>query len=383
MIIKNVEFLGADGRFHWGDVAIKDGVFTNSQAVSDGIVYDGKDCYAIPGLIDIHFHGALGYDVCDATLEAYQIIARYAASVGVTSVCPATLTLPVDILEEVLTVGATYASSYHEDAAELVGFNMEGPFISRKKKGAQNEAHIMPCDASVVERFHRASGGLLKIIGLAPEANPDYKEYIRAVRDLAKVSLAHTDADYDTATDAFQAGASHVVHLYNAMTSFDHRAPGLIGAVADCEGITAELICDGVHVHPAAVRAAFKLLGKERIVFVSDSLRSTGMPDGIYTLGGQNVKKEGNLCTLMQDGNIAGSVSNLYECMKTAVQTMGIPLDAAVYCATTTPAKCIGIDDRYGSIEEGKVGDLLLIRKEDLKLKSVFKHGRLVASYFS
>ncbi|MBQ7943233.1 MAG: N-acetylglucosamine-6-phosphate deacetylase [Lachnospiraceae bacterium] len=378
MIIKNAEIFGADGRFRLGEIGISNGVFTNAVAAEDDIVYDGTDCYAIPGLIDIHFHGAMGYDICDGTLEAYDKIAKYEASVGVTAICPATLTLPTDTLEKVLTVGAEYASTYHEDGAELVGFNMEGPFISPIKKGAQNEAYILPCSAAIVERFLQASKGLVKIVGLAPEENPNFEEYIRKVQEQVKVSLAHTNADYETAMRAFDAGASHVVHLYNAMSEFTHREPGVVGATADSQGVTAEIICDGIHVHSSAVRAAYKLLGVDRMILISDSLRCTGMPDGIYELGGQDVRKIGNRCTLVENGTIAGSVSNLYECMKMAVQTFDIPLEKAILSATITPAKCIGIDNQYGSIEEGKAADLLLLRKEDLSLKYVFKRGKLI-----
>ena len=299
--------------------------------------------------------------------------------------------LPVEVLEEVLKLGAAYAREHGEResvsgkdetiSADLVGFNMEGPFISHKKKGAQNEKYIIPCDEEVFRRFYTASEGLLKFVGLAPEENPGFADFIRAVKGMAKVSLAHTNADYDTAMRAFHAGASHVVHLYDAMTPFTHREPGILGAAADSEGVTAELICDGIHVHPAAVRMAFKLLGKERIVFISDSLRCTGMPDGIYKLGGQSTQKDGKYCRLCDSGNIAGSVSNLYDCMKNAVQTMDIPLEDAIYCATASPAKCLGIYDRYGSIENGKVGDLLLIDKKDLSLKAVFKRGRCVSDF--
>lgn len=390
MIVKHAEVYGADGKFHMGDVGIRDGVFIKADE-ADGAVYDGAGCYAVPGLIDLHFHGAMGYDVCDATAEAYKEIARYEASVGVTGICPATLTLPVEVLEEVLKLGAAYAREHGEResvsgkdetiSADLVGFNMEGPFISHKKKGAQNEKYIIPCDEEVFRRFYTASEGLLKFVGLAPEENPGFADFIRAVKGMAKVSLAHTNADYDTAMRAFCAGASHVVHLYDAMTPFTHREPGILGAAADSEGVTAELICDGIHVHPAAVRMAFKLLGKERIVFISDSLRCTGMPDGIYKLGGQSTQKDGKYCRLCDSGNIAGSVSNLYDCMKNAVQTMDIPLEDAIYCATASPAKCLGIYDRYGSIKSGKVGDLLLIDKKDLSLKAVFKRGRCVSDF--
>ena len=383
---------GPDLQFAERDVVIRDGVFaeeTGREAVPGGgqeaaeEVVDASDCYVIPGLLDLHFHGALGMDVCDGTREAFQTIADYEARQGVTAICPATLTLAVEELAAVLRTGAEFARTQtvtQTVGADLVGFNMEGPFISHVKKGAQNEDYIIPCDPAVADRFIEASEGLVKIIGLAPEENPDFEEYIRAVRDKVIVSLAHTNADYATAMRAFRAGAGHAVHLYNAMRGLSHREPGMIGAVSDARHVYAEIICDGVHIHPAAVRAAFRMNGAERMVFISDSLRCAGMPDGEYLLGGQTVRKEGKLCTLKEDGNIAGSVSNLMDCLRNAVQTMEIPLETAVACSTINPARAIRVEDRYGSIEAGKKGNVVLLsRDESLKVRRVVKDGRVVA----
>lgn len=391
---------GPDLRFHNSEVEIRDGVFgavresDNTNAGGDGSaagdrcigftsdgdqVINASGCYVIPGLIDIHFHGALGYDVCDASRKAYEEIAKYEAMNGITAICPATLTLPVEKLEEVLRIGADFARSEHE-GSDLIGFNMEGPFISHVKKGAQNEAYILHCDPAVVERFMEASDGLVKIIGLAPEENPGFEDYIAAVRDRVIISLAHTNADYETAVRAFRAGASHAVHLYNAMTDMTHRAPGVVGAVSDCAHVNAEIICDGIHVHPAAVRAALRMNGKDRMVLISDSLRCTGMPDGEYMLGGEPVVKKGRYCTLKEGGNLAGSVSNVADCMRNVVKTMDIPLETAVQCATINPARAIHEDAIYGSITPGKKADAVLLRKDaDFTLAAVIKDGRVIA----
>ena len=351
---------------------------------SDDKVLDGTGCIAIPGLVDLHFHGAMGADVCDGTREAYQKIAAYEASCGITAICPATLTLPVEHLEKVLSEGAAFRKdekSGKEPAsmADLVGFNMEGPFISYEKKGAQNPIYIKKADPVLVDRFLKASDGLVKIVGLAPEQNPDFEAYIRAVKDRITVSLAHTNADYDTAMAAFAAGAHHAVHLYNAMTGLSHRAPGVVGAVMDSEGVTAEIICDGIHVHPAAVRAAFQMNGADRMVLISDSLRSTGMPDGGYDLGGQKTEKHGRLCTLVEGGSIAGSVTNLMDCMRYAVHHMGIPLETAIACASENPAKVLHIDNEYGSLAPGYRADIVLLREGTLETVAVIKDGIRIA----
>ncbi len=373
MILKNVKVYTEDKRFEEGEIWIEEGRFAENEGAGDGIELDGEGCYAIPGLIDLHFHGCKGYDFCDGNLEAIQEIAKYEASVGVTAIAPATMTLPVEELERILATAAEYRRTLHE-GADLVGINMEGPFISEVKKGAQDARNIIHCDAEVCRRFLEASEGLVKFVGIAPECNPEAVDFIREMKGDVQISLAHTNADYDSAMAAFQAGASHAVHLYNAMPPFTHRAPGVVGAVADNPQVDAEIICDGVHIHPAAVRATFQMLGADRMILISDSMRATGMPDGQYTLGGLDVAVAGNRATLVSDGALAGSVTNLMDCMRTAVKEMQVPLEIAVACATMNPAKSLGIYDQYGSITPGKKADLVLL-DENLELKAVFKDG--------
>lgn len=375
MVIKNVKVYTEKKQFTEGDVMIRDGLFVDAGC-GDEEVIDGEGCYAIPGLIDLHFHGCMGHDFCDGTKEAIQEIARYEASVGVTAIAPATMTLPVDELVQILSVAAEYRKEAQE-GADLIGVNMEGPFISKVKKGAQDERNIIACDVHICQRFLDASGGLVKFVGIAPEDNENAAAFIEAMKGKVNISLAHTNADYDTANAAFQAGANHAVHLYNAMPSFTHRAPGVVGAVSDNPHVNAELICDGVHIHPAVVRATFQMMGPERMILISDSMRATGMPDGRYTLGGLEVDVVGNRATLVSDGALAGSATNLMDCMKTAVKQMGIPLETAVACATVNPAKALGVYDTYGSVTPGKKGNLVLLDKE-LNVKMVIKDGKVI-----
>lgn len=386
MIIKNVKAYTEESKFVEGSIYIEGGRFVSpsahlqSESAGEQVI-DGEGCYAVPGLIDLHFHGCMGADFCDGTEEALKTIARYEASVGVTSIAPATMTLPVEELERILAVGARFREEAekqdregHAGEADLIGVNMEGPFISEKKKGAQDERNIITCDASVCRRFLEASEGLVRFVGVAPENSEDPEAFIREMKDRVNISLAHTNADYDTAMAAFAAGANHAVHLYNAMPAFTHRAPGVVGAVADSPHVNAELICDGVHIHPAVVRATFRMLGEDRIILISDSMRATGMPDGRYTLGGLDVDVAGNRATLVSNGALAGSATNLMDCLRTAVKKMGIPLETAVACATRNPAKSLGVYDQYGSITPGKKGNVVLLDK-DLELKAVIKDG--------
>ena len=388
MIIKNIRVYGTDEQFHEGSVCISGERFVSGEAAKDSAdqILDGKGCYAIPGLLDVHFHGCLGLDVCDGTEEAVHTIARYEAESGITAICPATLTLPADELKAILANMADFRDRMErgevpdgDRCADIVGINMEGPFISVVKKGAQNADYIIPCDAELAREFYEASGGLLKFIGLAPEDNPDFVGYINKVKEFTGVSLAHTNADYASAKKAFDAGARHAVHLFNAMSAFTHRDPGVVGAVSDSPHVSAEIITDGVHVHPAMVRTAFRFNGAERMIIISDSLRSTGMPDGDYVLGGQAIIKKGKYCRLAEGGALAGSVSNQFECMVNAVKEMEIPLETAVACSTIHPAKAIGVDDLYGTIEEGKYGDLVLLN-EDLELMAVVKRGKVIVN---
>lgn len=379
MIIKNALVYKEEGHFVKEDIFIKGDRFCQPyHPLEDGEIIDAEGSYAVPGLIDIHFHGAAGYDICDGSLLAYEKIAEYELKNGITSICPATLTLPVEELLSVLRTGADFAEK--STSAELVGFNMEGPFISYEKRGAQNEKYIKGCDEELADKFLEASNGLVKIIGLAPERNENFETYIEAVKEKVRVSLAHTNADYRLAKRALDAGACHGVHLYNAMSAFSHRDTGVVGALSDSPHAFCEIICDGVHVTPSAVRAAMRLMGKDRMVMISDSLRATGMEDGIYMLGGQEVEKKGSFCRLVKGGNLAGSVTNLADCLRNVVKTMDIPLETAIQWASLNPAKSIGIEKDYGSIKEGKIADLLLLKQsKDLELVKVIKRGKALS----
>ena len=380
MWIVNAQIYTDDFHFHPGHLLVQDGriekVITDPAEPDTGgeDAVDLQGGYVIPGLVDIHFHGCMGADFCDGTREAIETLAAYECSVGVTAICPATLTLPVGELASILSCAAEYAADPSEGGADLIGINMEGPFISRARKGAQNEEHIIPCSTAVCEEFLRASHGLVKIVGLAPEMEGEYRPYIESMKDRVKISLAHTDADYETAADAIRAGISHAVHLFNGMPEMLHRRPGAAGAVLDSRHVTAELICDGNHLHDSMIRMAFRLLGDERTVLISDSLRLTGLGDGRMMLGGKQVQVTGTRAVLAEEGNLAGSVTHLADCLRIAVKKIGVPLESAVRSVTYNPARVIGEEGRYGLIRPGRKADLVLLEK-DLSLKGVLKDG--------
>ncbi len=346
-----------------------------STASGDETVLDASGCCVIPGLVDVHFHGAVGEDFSDATPEGLQKIADYELSQGVTYLCPAGMTLPEDQLTAICKNTAAHQKK-KAGGAEVVGAHLEGPFLSAAKKGAQNGAFLHDPDISMLKRLQEAAEGCVKLVTLAPE-QPGAMEFIReAVSMGIAVSLGHTTADYDTAKTAFEAGANHTTHTYNAMPPFVHRNPGVIGAAFD-SGAFAELICDGVHIHPSVVRATFRLFGKERMLLVSDTMRAAGMPDGNYTLGGQAVIVKGPLCTLEDGTTIAGSATNLMTCMRTAV-SFGVPLADAVRACTFNPAQSIGIESRVGTLDAGKEASIVLLNQEDLSIRKIIFKGETV-----
>ena len=250
---------------------------------------------------------------------------------------------------------------------------MEGPFISEKKKGAQNGAYLHAPDAAMFRRVQAQANGLFKLCDLAPEL-PGAMQTIEELSGEVRISLAHTEADYDTACEAFRRGARQVTHLFNAMPPFSHRAPGVIGAAFDSENVAVELIADGVHIHPSVVRAVFTLFGG-RVILISDSMMATGLEDGEYSLGGQAVTVRGNLATL-HDGTIAGSATNLMDCVRSAVR-MGIPLGQAVQAASTNPARALGIEHDYGSLEAGKLANVVLL-DDELNIHTILLRGRML-----
>lgn len=356
------------------DLCIQDGKIA---AQAGGPEIDAGGCCLIPGLTDLHFHGCRGEDFSDATPDGLQAMADYELSRGITQICPAGMTLGEDQLTRICQNAAAHRAK-NAGGAELVGLHLEGPFLSLAKKGAQNAAFLHAPDAAMLHRLQQAAQGLVKLVTLAPE-EPGSLEFIQgALADGIRVSLGHTTADYDTASAAYQAGARQATHLFNAMPPFTHRAPGVVGAAFDHPEVSAELISDGVHIHPAVVRAVFHLFGKDRVILISDSLRATGMPDGRYPFGGQEIEVRGNRATMADDPNtLAGSVSDLMACMCTAV-SFGIPLADAVTAAAVNPAKALGIYDRVGSLDVGKDANVVVL-DQNLELKAVLFRGELVS----
>ncbi len=372
MFYKNARIYCADHQFRMGAFEVTGGCFgavLPEQVPPDAVDLQGAT--VIPGLVDVHTHGAMGGDLSDGDWEGLVAMARYEAQNGVTSFAPASMTLPYPILERAFATARKLHNDRPAGCARLQGIQMEGPYFSMKKKGAQNGAHIKNPDFEGFQALYEGCGGLIKIADVAPEL-PGAEEFIRQASQLCTVSVAHTDADYDQAKMAFKAGATHLTHLYNAMPGIHHRSPGVIPAAVEAPHVRAELICDGLHVHPASVRLAFSMFGPERMILVSDSLRCCGMPDGAYSLGGQEIFLAGGVAKLA-DGTLAGSATNLYDCMVKAM-AFGIPEEDAIRAATHNPACALKLEDAVGVIAPGAAADFIVCRKNYTQ-KQVFMGG--------
>lgn len=365
MIIKGGKVFQEDGSF------LEQTLYVNAHRLvdkaeyqDDGEIIDAEGLLVLPGLVDIHSHGAAGEDFSDGNPEGLKKILRYERSCGITSYCPTSMTFPKERLRQIF---ASIKGAQTEEGAKVVGINMEGPFLDPAKKGAHVEKWIAAPDVAFVRELNQDVDGLVRLVTLAPNMD-GAEEFIKEMHEEVCISLGHTAADYDCASRAMKLGAHHVTHLYNAMQPFGHRAPGLIGAAMDDPECMVEMICDGYHIHPSAIRAAFRMFGPERVILISDSMRAAGMENGTYELGGQEVTVKDRKAVL-KDGTLAGSATNLYGCMCKAVE-FGIPLEQAIMAATANPARSIGIFDRVGSIRIGKQADLLLV-SENLELKRV------------
>ena len=368
MIFKNGLVLDKSFRFVKTDVEIKDGKITHIGACEGTDVIDISGKYLIPGLVDIHTHGCAGADACDATMEAMDIMSETQGKAGITSFCATSMTVPEEQIAAIMSTVKMYREG-PQKRAHIIGINMEGPFFAESKKGAQRADCLRNPDASFFRRMNELSGGVIKLCDMAPEL-PGSIEFIKEVQEEVVISIGHTAANYEQAMDAIENGASHVTHLYNAMNGLTHRSPGVIGAASDTN-VYAELICDGIHIMGSAIRAAFKLMD-DRICLISDSMSACGMPNGEYELGGQKVIMKDKKATL-EDGTIAGSATNLADCMRKAVE-FGIELPVAVKAASYNPAASIHMENQIGSIAVGLDADLIVMDK-NLNFEKIFIKG--------
>lgn len=370
MLLKNASVYNKDFKAEKVDVLIVgEKIAAIGKNLSGHEELDLSGRFLLPGFVDIHIHGADNADMSDAKLESLRAISSFLASKGVTSFCPATMTLPHESLLEQFRCAAGFMGK--EKGAYMHGVNMEGPYIASRQKGAQPEDYIRPPN---LEEFHKLNSICpISLVDLAPETEGAF-EFAKEASKICAVSQAHTDADYETAAAAYEGGFSHATHLFSAMPPIYHRAPGPVVAAFDNPKVTAELICDGIHAYPAVLRMAFKLLGEDRSIVVSDAMRASGCGDGEFELGGQKVFVKKGKATLAC-GNLAGSTTNLHDEFINILK-FGIPFKQALKSCSINPARAIGEDINTGSIEVGKFADIQ-VTDENYNPIMVFVKGKL------
>lgn len=331
------------------------GITSAEEIPCDAVAYDANGGYVSPGLVDIHCHGYLGEDASDGSLEGIKIMSEGVAKNGVTSLCPTTMTVSMEQINKALdTVRTAKAECKDWNGAEILGVNLEGPFINPSKKGAQAEEHIKPMDADFIIK----NADIIRLATVAPEMEGALEEIKKVTENSPVViSIGHTNASFEEAKAGIDAGATNITHLFNAQTALNHRNPGVVGA-ALLGDVTTELIADTFHIHKGLFELIARIKG-DNLVLITDCIRAGGMPDGEYDLGGQAVSVNGIKC-LLADGTIAGSVLRLNNAVKNVRDNTSLPLWKVVAAASLNPARAIGVADRKGSLEAGKDADIII-----------------------
>lgn len=371
MIFQNAEVF-YQGKFQILDVRTENGMIAEIGTALHGS--PATDCTGkklLPGFVELHSHGCAGYDFSTATDAQLRTMLDYYAQHGITSVCATAMTMGLDEYEQaVRRIRAVMEDSTSNQ--QVIGINMEGPFLAAEKKGAHDASYLIPVSEEIFERLDSASGGNIRLVDIDPD-DPKAMDFIQKYSSEKVISLAHTSCSYETAMQAFSCGAKHITHLFNAMNGLHHREPGIIGALSDAD-VCAEIICDGIHVHPAVIRMMFRLC-PEKMILISDSMSACGLKDGQYELGGLPVTVRKGKATL-SDGTIAGSTTNVYDCMCNAIQ-FGVPAEQAVLSATCLPAKALHLEHEIGRIETGCRANLVLA-DPDYKIEAVYLNGNKV-----
>lgn len=362
-----------------GVVSIDGGVIAEvepSRALEPGVpVLDLGARWVLPGFIDVHVHGGGGAQCNTAEPEEVLAMARFHASHGTTALVATTVAAPLESLAAaVATIGSVVGQSI-DGASVVLGSHLEGPFLSRARPGAMDPAVFLDDDPSALSRLLEAGGGTVRMVTLAPEL-PGALEFVRRlVGDGVVVSVGHTDAGYREVAAAVAAGARSATHLFNAMRPLHHREPGVIGAVLDLEDVSCELICDGIHVDPAALRLAHRAKGTAGVVLVTDAIQAAGMPDGSYVLGASPIVVRSGRAMLADGDSLAGSTLTMDAALRNAVRFLEIPVFDASLMASRNPARLLGIERRKGSIAAGMDADLVVL-DESLDVVATMVGGR-------
>ena len=368
-----------------GDLYIKDGQIKHivkqpnrSSFNAEKSINLSHDFYVIPGMIDIHTHGTAGSDIMDATFKSLDNIANTLPTEGTTSFLATTMTEDVDKIENVMINARNFIESNNNSGAEILGINLEGPFISPKKCGAQNPEKIINPDIELFSKWQHLANNLIKIVTIAPEQPGAIKfvEYLK--NNSITASIGHTNATYDETKKAIESGATHATHIFNAMSGINHREPGATTALLLSPKVSTELIADGIHLHPVVIKLIFKIKGEDNIILITDSMRAKCLGDGSYDLGGQIVRVKNNKASL-DNGALAGSMLKMHGAFINMRNFCNIDLLKLIKMTSENPAKLLNIFYRKGSIQVGKDADLVILGK-DFNLVMTICKGNIVYS---
>lgn len=356
-------------------------IFNGQQEIDlSGVEYtDYGDAFITPGLIDLHLHGALEKDVMDCREESLSQIAVHQSRCGVTGFLGSTMSAPIEaVLKAVDVINRTSQTQAPIGLpSELLGVHIEGPFLSEQKKGAQDPSAIRAMEEADVNRLINAVQGIKVVISLAPEVCNNRRFIPKLKESGFVVAIGHSNATYEQALQSFEEGISHATHLFNAMSGFGHREPGVVGAVLDSDGISAELIADGIHVHPAALRLAVAMKGTERLCLVTDSLKASGVGDGVFRWGNMEIDVKGLRATIKESDVLAGSVLTMNQAVKNMHEWTGVSVSQAVNMASLNPAQVLGLEGEIGSIQPGKTAHLAVLDQKFEVIETILR-GRSV-----
>ncbi|MGO4271302.1 N-acetylglucosamine-6-phosphate deacetylase [Paenibacillus sp. TAF58] len=359
--ITNVRVVAETGIIEQGSVCVENGRITaiveGALVHSEGFeILDGEGKLLIPGMIDVHIHGAKGYDMMDGTVRSIEVVSETCAATGCTSFLATSVSSKMEDLQRMIDNVKRVAGK--ERGASIVGIHTEGPYLNVRRKGMQNEAFLRHPDITEMEQVVEQAGSLLKMVTIAPEL-PGGMEMVSYLRERGIiVAIAHSDATYDEATEAFRLGASHITHCFNGMRPIHHRDPGLVVAAFEQPHVSLQAIVDHVHLHPAIIRLMYKIKGADGMVLITDALHAMGLGDGDYQFGGHAVKVAGGVAQL-QDGTLASSTVTMNEALRNTVE-LGISLEDAVTMASRTPADLLGLLQK-GRIAFGADADMVLL----------------------
>jgi N-acetylglucosamine-6-phosphate deacetylase len=382
-VVRAAQLLTAQRAIEDPFVVVEDGAVTeigqaDAASLPNGEVLDFPGATILPALFDVHIHGSAGHDIMEATPQALATIGGFLARHGVGAYLATTVSADMDMTLRSLE-GLALEMRRPQLGAQPVGIHLEGPFLSPHKRGAHPERLLQKPSVKLLNQMWQAAEGQVRLLTIAPELPGADETIARAVELGIRVSLGHSNATLAEARKGVQLGAASATHTFNAMRTFDHREPGLVGEVLTNDGLFAELICDGLHVEPTAVRIYWKMKGRERGILITDAMSAAGMPDGPYKLGELDVRVEGGVC-LIEENTLAGSTLTLDTGLRNFAAFTGAALAEVMPLATRNPARMLGLDDKIGDIAAGRSADFVILSPERTVIQTFLRGAPQIAA---